>query len=70
MIRLKDLKKQYGSHILFSKLTLSIGDRDRIAVIGRNGAGKTTFLKIITGAEEPDSGQVISSRYSTTGYLP
>ncbi|MBN1828814.1 MAG: ABC-F family ATP-binding cassette domain-containing protein, partial [Deltaproteobacteria bacterium] len=70
MIRLKDLKKQYGSRILFAKLTLSIGDSDRIAVVGRNGAGKTTFLKIITGAEEPDSGQVISSRYSTTGYLP
>jgi len=49
---------------------MTIGDRERIAVVGSNGAGKTTLLKIITGQVEQDSGKVTASRFNTVGYLP
>lgn len=70
MISLHDISKQYGTRCLFRDVFLTIGDRERIAVVGSNGAGKTTLLKIIAGEIEPDSGRVAASRFSTVGYLP
>jgi len=56
--------------VLFQDVSLTVGDRERIAVVGSNGTGKSTLLKIVAGEIEPDSGRVTASRFNTVGYLP
>jgi ATP-binding cassette subfamily F protein 3 len=70
MLSLQDIAKQYGPKILFEGLSLFIGERDRIAVVGANGTGKSTLMKIITGEVEADAGILHRSRFTTVGYLP
>jgi ATP-binding cassette subfamily F protein 3 len=70
LISLHNISKQYGSRVLFKDVFLTIGDRERIALVGSNGSGKTTLLKIITGRVEPDSGKITTSSFNTVGYLP
>lgn len=50
-----ELKVHFGEQIILDQASLSVHEGDRIGLIGRNGAGKSTFLKIITGLIEPDS---------------
>jgi ATP-binding cassette, subfamily F, member 3 len=61
---------RYGEKVLFDDVSLRISGKDRIALIGSNGTGKSTMLKIITGDYEPDTGEVVVSKHTTTGYLP
>jgi ATP-binding cassette subfamily F protein 3 len=70
MLSLQDISKQYGPKVLFEGLSLFIGERDRIAVVGSNGTGKSTLMKIITGEVEADAGILHRSRFTTVGYLP
>ena len=70
MISLQNISKQYSGKYLFKDISLHIGDEDRIALVGPNGAGKSTLMKIITGKEEADSGNIVKSKLNTTGYLP
>ncbi len=70
MISLLGVSKQYGDRHLFRDVSLTIGERERIAVVGSNGAGKSTLLKMIAGRVEPDAGRIAASRFSTVGYLP
>ena len=49
MLSIQNLSKQYGSKVLFEGLSLFIGERDRIAVVGSNGTGKSTLMKIVAG---------------------
>ena len=70
MLSLQDISKQYGPKVLFEGLSLFIGERDRIAVVGSNGTGKSTLMKIITGEVEADGGALHRSRFTTVGYLP
>ena len=70
MLSLENISKQYGPKILFEGLSLFIGERDRIAVVGSNGTGKSTLMKIITGEVEADGGILHRSRFTTVGYLP
>jgi len=70
MLSLENISKQYGPKVLFEGLSLFIGERDRIAVVGANGTGKSTLLKIIAGEVEADSGVLHRSRFTTVGYLP
>ncbi len=58
-----------SSHELLSDFNLSIGPKDRVCVIGRNGAGKTTFLKLLGGVLKPDSGQISYHPEVTAGYF-
>ncbi len=58
MLTVSDISKSYDEHELFSGVTFTVGMSDRIAVIGRNGTGKTTLFEIITGNIVPDSGSV------------
>jgi len=51
---------------LFSDISIAVKEKDRIGLIGPNGVGKSTFLKILTGILEPDSGTVTNSHYSGT----
>jgi ATPase subunit of ABC transporter with duplicated ATPase domains len=58
VISFKNVSKAYGDRLLIDKLTLDIPAGSIVGVIGANGAGKTTFLKLITGEEKPDDGEV------------
>jgi len=65
-----ELSKSFGSRTLFTELSLSIFEKERIALIGPNGSGKTTLLKIIAGVEKQDSGTITMKRSLRIGYLP
>jgi ATP-binding cassette subfamily F protein 3 len=69
MISLNGIKKQYSGQIVFNNLNVSFYDDDRVALIGRNGTGKTSLLRLIVGKEEPDNGTVAVSAGTTVGYL-
>lgn len=66
---LEDLRKSYGSRVIYDGFSLTIRRGERWAVMGRNGAGKTTLLKMIAGASEPDSGSVRLGASLNMGYF-
>ncbi len=70
MISIQGLKVEFGSQVLFENISYVINKRDKIALVGKNGAGKTTMLKIITGEQQPTSGTVARQSDITIGYLP
>ena len=70
MISVEGLKVEFGVKPLFSDATFVINDKDRIALVGKNGAGKSTMLKILCGMEKPTAGVVSVASDSTIGYLP
>ena len=59
ILNLEHVSKRYVSRPILTDVTIGIEDRDRIGVVGINGTGKSTFLSIVAGTEEPDEGQVI-----------
>ena len=61
---------EFGSQVLFENINYVINKRDKIALVGKNGAGKTTMLKIIAGEQLPTSGTVARQSDITIGYLP
>ncbi|MES2571864.1 MAG: ATP-binding cassette domain-containing protein, partial [Verrucomicrobiota bacterium] len=65
-----ELVVKYGTQTVLDHATLTIHAGDRIGLVGRNGCGKSTFLKIAAGALEPDAGQFSRRREIVTGYLP
>lgn len=70
MISVSDLKVEFAARPLFSGVSYVVNDRDRIALVGRNGAGKSTMLKIIAGLQQPTSGVVSVPKDTSVGYLP
>lgn len=70
MISVEGLKVEFGVKPLFSDVSFVVNERDRIALVGKNGAGKSTMLKIICGLQKPTSGTVSVSSGTTIGYLP
>ena len=70
LLELKNLDKAFGAQKLFDDVTLRVEDGDRIALIGDNGTGKSTLLKIILGEELQDGGTVKQGGTVKTGYLP
>lgn len=70
LIQLVHLSKIFGSRPLFDELSLSIHAGERLALIGENGAGKTSLLKIMLGTLEKDSGTIVKKESLTVGYLP
>ncbi len=70
MISIQGLKVEFGSQVLFENISFVVNKRDKIALVGKNGAGKTTMLKIITGEQQPTSGTVARQADITIGYLP
>lgn len=70
MISIEGLKIEFGAKPLFSDAGFVINDRDRIALVGKNGAGKSTMLKILAGLQKPTAGTVSIPSGTTIGYLP
>ena len=70
MIFIKDVHLAFGHKKLFNGIDETIGPKDRIALVGSNGSGKTTFLRMLMGQVVPDEGQVEKPDYTTVGYLP
>lgn len=70
MISVERLKVEFGVKPLFSDVSFVINDRDRIALVGKNGAGKSTMLKILCGLQKPTDGTVSVPQDTTIGYLP
>ena len=70
MISVESLKVEFGVKPLFSGVSFVINERDRIALVGKNGAGKSTMLKILCGMQKPTEGQVAVPNGCTIGYLP
>lgn len=66
----QSISKSFAARLLFKDLDLSIFEKDKIGLIGPNGSGKTTFLKIIAGVEKPNSGTLSPRRGLKVGYLP
>ena len=59
LIDLIDVSKKFGPNEILNKVSLSVNERERIAIIGKNGSGKSTLMKLVAGALEPDSGRRI-----------
>ena len=70
MISIEGLKVEFGVKPLFSDVSYVVNDHDRIALVGKNGAGKSTMLKIISGLQKPTAGVVAIPQDTTIGYLP
>ncbi len=70
MISVEQLKVEFNATPLFDEVSYIINKKDRIALVGKNGAGKSTMLKILAGMQTPTSGTVAVPRDTTIGYLP
>nr|MBD5378059.1 ABC-F family ATP-binding cassette domain-containing protein [Bacteroides sp.] len=70
MISIQNLSVEFSAKSLFDGINYVINPRDRIALVGKNGAGKSTMLKIIAGLQQPTSGHVAVPADTTIGYLP
>ena len=70
ILNIEHVNKIFGEKIIFDDVCCGIDSRDKIGIIGINGTGKTTLLKIIAGIEEADSGEVIKQNGIKIGYLP
>ncbi|HEY6787901.1 MAG TPA: ABC-F family ATP-binding cassette domain-containing protein [Trebonia sp.] len=69
LISLEKATKAYGPRVLLDGVSLGVGDKERIGVVGQNGTGKSTLLAILAGAGEPDSGRVARTSGLRVGYL-
>ncbi|MEA1959480.1 MAG: ATP-binding cassette domain-containing protein [Chloroflexota bacterium] len=69
MLSVSNISKSYNMRPLFSGISLNVGMRERIAVIGQNGSGKTTLFEIISGNISPDTGEISVRKGTTIGYL-
>jgi ATP-binding cassette subfamily F protein 3 len=70
MIQLSSAGKHFGSKTLFQELNWVIGEKERVGLVGGNGTGKSTLLKVLAGMEMLDEGSRSASKETTTGYLP
>ena len=69
-ISLEDIRKSYGNKPLFEGVTLGFDEGDKVGLIGLNGSGKSTFLRIVAGREPPDMGRAIIASNCVVAYLP
>ena len=69
LLQLTDISLTFGGEPLFRDLSLVIHEGDRVALVGRNGEGKSTLMKVIAGLVEPDAGEVVASPGTSVGYM-
>ena len=70
MLDVQNLGVSFGGEVLFENFSFRIGRGDRIGLIGKNGAGKSTFLKILAGGSTPSVGGMSLEKNASIGYLP
>jgi ATP-binding cassette subfamily F protein uup len=70
ILSLESISKSYGLKPLFTNVSLGFDSKDRVGVVGVNGSGKTTFLRLIAGEEQPDTGRIVFAEGVSIGYLP
>ena len=70
MVSINNVTVAFGSYTLLDAISFHISDGEKIGLVGKNGAGKSTVMKLIMGLEKPDSGRVEMPREQTLGYLP
>ncbi|MDR0831506.1 MAG: ATP-binding cassette domain-containing protein, partial [Bacillales bacterium] len=69
ILEISKLKKEFPNKLLFSDLSFTLNDKERIGLLGLNGVGKTTLLKMVLGQEEKDAGLITLSPNISVGYL-
>ncbi len=69
MLNIHNLSVSFGGEYLFEEITFRLGAGDRVGLIGKNGAGKSTMLKILSGEMEPDTGQIAADKDLKIGFL-
>ncbi len=67
---MNNISMRFGAKVLFDEVSLRVAGKDRVSLVGSNGAGKSTMLKVIAGLIKPDDGEVAVSKHTTVGYLP
>ncbi len=70
MLSIEDVTVAYGGFVLLDKINFHVSENDRIGLVGKNGAGKSTVLKMIAGLQAPTSGRIDRPRELSVGYLP
>lgn len=70
MLSVNNISVQFNGEFLFENISYIVNKRDRIGLVGKNGAGKTTMLRIISGQLAPESGQIVKPSGFSIGYLP
>ena len=70
LLTAEHIRKSYGTRVIFDDISFSIHEGDKIGVVGINGTGKSTLLKIVAGAGQADSGEIITMNGMRIGYLP
>ena len=70
MISIEDVSVAYGGFVLLDKINFHVSDTDKIGLVGKNGAGKSTILKMICGLQNPSSGRIDKPKDISIGYLP
>ena len=69
LFRLSDVQKSYGTHDILRGVSLQVNPGEHVGLVGRNGAGKTTIFRLVSGEESPDSGDVVRARGVRLGLL-
>src|SRR5512138_2460748 len=70
LVAARDLHLAYGPKVLLDRAAFAIGPHDRIGLVGANGTGKSSLMKILSGQLAPDSGELTFRRGARVGYLP
>ncbi|NVK27229.1 MAG: ABC-F family ATP-binding cassette domain-containing protein [Flavobacteriia bacterium] len=69
ILSVEQLKKSFGERVLFEGMTFGLAEREKVALVARNGTGKTSLLRILAGEEMPDDGRVVTRKGLRVGYL-
>lgn len=69
ILTIENLSKSYGEKILFKDINFSVSDGDKVGIVGVNGTGKSTFIKVIAGVVPKDSGEIVSGKNTHIEYL-
>ncbi|KRM90431.1 ABC-F family ATP-binding cassette domain-containing protein [Liquorilactobacillus cacaonum] len=69
LLQVQNVARLFGSDVLFEKANMDVQENSRIALVGRNGVGKSTLIKMIMGIQTPDNGQITKNKNLTIGYL-
>ena len=70
MIFVKNLSLQFGSQLVFDNISCNLSDKDKVGLVGRNGTGKSTLLKVIAGYQDYDKGDIETSSHFKIAYMP